>query len=153
MITNYCGQICLIFNNIAFLRVYIYYSEFDIGIVVVSFLMSVVIRCWNRISSFAIHFNREQILSMKNENKQNIIDTLSSMPCALEADDVADFCSLAQYYALKTPRSFRKVRCTSLEDTCTVSSHLLIELIKLEASFTYTSLVVTYEHFSPVIHV
>jgi len=59
-----------------------------------------------------IYFNREQILSMKNENKQNIVDTLSSMPCALEADDVTDFCSLAQYYALKTPGSFRKVRCT-----------------------------------------
>ena len=52
---------------------------------------------------------REQILGMKNENKQNIIDTLSSMPCALEADDVTDFCSLAQYYALKTPVSFRRV--------------------------------------------
>ncbi|XP_023723850.1 TBC1 domain family member 23 isoform X3 [Cryptotermes secundus] len=51
---------------------------------------------------------REQILSMKNENKQNIVDTLSSMPCALEANDVTDFCSLAQYYALKTPGSFRK---------------------------------------------
>jgi hypothetical protein len=63
-----------------------------------------------------INFNREQILSMKNENKQNIVDTLSSMPCALEADDVTDFCSLAQYYALKTPGSFRKVRCISLED-------------------------------------
>jgi hypothetical protein len=65
-----------------------------------------------------IHFNREQILSMKNENKQNIVDTLSSMPCGLEADDVTDFCSLAQYYALKTPGSFRKVRYTSLEDMC-----------------------------------
>ncbi|XP_069686728.1 TBC1 domain family member 23 isoform X1 [Periplaneta americana] len=51
---------------------------------------------------------REQILSMKNENKQTIVDTLSSMPCALEADDVTDFCSLSQYYALKTPGSFRK---------------------------------------------
>ncbi|XP_021923260.1 TBC1 domain family member 23 isoform X2 [Zootermopsis nevadensis] len=51
---------------------------------------------------------REQILSMKNENKQNIVTTLSSMPCALEADDITDFCSLAQYYALKTPGSFRK---------------------------------------------
>jgi hypothetical protein len=63
-----------------------------------------------------VHFNREQILSMKNENKQNIVDTLSSMPCALEADDVTDFCSLAQYYALKTPGSFRKVRLVSLND-------------------------------------
>jgi hypothetical protein len=41
-----------------------------------------------------------------------IVHTMTSMPCALEADDVTDFCSLAQYYALKTPGSFRKVRCT-----------------------------------------
>ncbi|CAG2067721.1 unnamed protein product, partial [Timema podura] len=50
---------------------------------------------------------REQILSMKNDSKQTIVDTLSAMPCALEADDVTDFCSLAQYYDLKTPSSFK----------------------------------------------
>ncbi|XP_066592724.1 TBC1 domain family member 23 [Prorops nasuta] len=51
---------------------------------------------------------REQILGMKDEEKQNIIDTISAMPCALEAEDVTDFCSLAQYYALKTPSSFKQ---------------------------------------------
>ncbi|XP_067009711.1 TBC1 domain family member 23 isoform X2 [Anabrus simplex] len=51
---------------------------------------------------------RDQILGLKNEVKQTIVDTLVSMPCALEADDVTDFCSLAQYYALKTPATFRK---------------------------------------------
>lgn len=51
---------------------------------------------------------RDQILGLKNENEQQIVDTLSSMPCALEADDVPDFCSLAKYYALKTPSSFRR---------------------------------------------
>ncbi|XP_046409529.1 TBC1 domain family member 23 [Neodiprion fabricii] len=51
---------------------------------------------------------REQILSMKDEEKQNIIDTLAAMPCALEAEDVTDFCSLAQYYAMKTPSSFKQ---------------------------------------------
>ncbi|XP_011500394.1 PREDICTED: TBC1 domain family member 23 [Ceratosolen solmsi marchali] len=50
---------------------------------------------------------REQILSMKDENKQSIIDALAAMPCALEAEDVTDFCSLAQYYAMKTPSSFK----------------------------------------------
>lgn len=50
---------------------------------------------------------RDQVLSMKNENRERIIASLSNMPCGLEADDVADFCSLAQYYALKTPVSFR----------------------------------------------
>ncbi|XP_060531576.1 TBC1 domain family member 23 isoform X1 [Cylas formicarius] len=50
---------------------------------------------------------RDQIISLKEESKENIITILSNMPCGLEADDVADFCSLAQYYALKTPMSFR----------------------------------------------
>lgn len=50
---------------------------------------------------------REQIICMKNESREKIITSLSNMPCGLEADDVSDFCSLAQYYALKTPMSFR----------------------------------------------
>lgn len=29
------------------------------------------------------------------------------MPCELEADDVMDFCTLAQYYSTKTPSSFK----------------------------------------------
>lgn len=44
---------------------------------------------------------------MKSESRDVIIANLTNMPCALEADDVGDFCSLAQYYALKTPVSFR----------------------------------------------
>ncbi|XP_017775645.1 PREDICTED: TBC1 domain family member 23 [Nicrophorus vespilloides] len=50
---------------------------------------------------------REQIISMKNEDKETLIKMLTSMPNALEAEDVADFCSLAQYYAAKTPVGFR----------------------------------------------
>lgn len=45
---------------------------------------------------------------MKDEDKQSIIDAIAIMPCALEADDVTDFCSLAQYYAMKTPTSFKQ---------------------------------------------
>ncbi|XP_076231102.1 TBC1 domain family member 23 [Calliopsis andreniformis] len=51
---------------------------------------------------------REQILSMKDDDKQSIIDAIAAMPCALEAEDVTDFCSLAQYYAMKTPSSFKQ---------------------------------------------
>ncbi|KAM3964193.1 LOW QUALITY PROTEIN: TBC1 domain family member 23 [Aphomia sociella] len=51
---------------------------------------------------------REQILQMKNEDKTTIIQTLSRMPADLEANDVSDFCSLAHYYSLKTPLSFRE---------------------------------------------
>lgn len=50
---------------------------------------------------------REQIISLKNESRDAVIHTLSVMPSALEAEDVSDFCSLAQYYSLKTPVSFR----------------------------------------------
>lgn len=50
---------------------------------------------------------RDQILAMKESSKDEIIKFLSNMPCALETDDVVDFCSLAQYYGLKTPSSFK----------------------------------------------
>jgi len=38
---------------------------------------------------------------MRSSSKEEIIKFLGLMPCALEFDDVPDFCSLAQYYALK----------------------------------------------------
>uniref|UniRef100_A0A1B6DC88 TBC1 domain family member 23 n=1 Tax=Clastoptera arizonana TaxID=38151 RepID=A0A1B6DC88_9HEMI len=50
---------------------------------------------------------REQILGMMNEEKTKISEAMVGLPCALEAEDVSDFCSLAQYYANKTPVSFR----------------------------------------------
>lgn len=50
---------------------------------------------------------REQLLQMKNEDKDDIIASLKNMPADLEANDVSDFCSLAHYYSLKTPLSFR----------------------------------------------
>ena len=43
------------------------------------------------------------------DEKDKIIDILKSAPAALEADDIEDFCTLAQYYASKTPQSFRRV--------------------------------------------
>nr|XP_006813860.1 PREDICTED: TBC1 domain family member 23-like [Saccoglossus kowalevskii] len=51
---------------------------------------------------------REHILALTEEGKQAIITNISSFPCQLEADDVEDFCTLAQYYASKTPQSFRR---------------------------------------------
>lgn len=50
---------------------------------------------------------REQILAMRNQSRENIVQFLNFMPCALEPDDVVDFCSLAQYYSIKTPSSFK----------------------------------------------
>lgn len=54
--------------------------------------------------------DREHLLSLKNENKQEIVKVISLMPSALERNDVKDFCSLALYYVLKTPKSFKTVR-------------------------------------------
>ncbi|XP_059470261.1 TBC1 domain family member 23 isoform X2 [Neocloeon triangulifer] len=50
---------------------------------------------------------RDQILSMKDDAKATVVDALSMMPCDIAADDTSDFCTLAQYYASKTPASFR----------------------------------------------
>lgn len=50
---------------------------------------------------------REQILEKKDNSAEEIVKFLRFMPCALEAGDVVDFCSLAQYYAIKTPSSFK----------------------------------------------
>lgn len=50
---------------------------------------------------------REQILAMKDQTATEIVKFLTDMPCALEAGDVVDFCTLAQYYSLKTPSSFK----------------------------------------------
>lgn len=50
---------------------------------------------------------RDQLSTMKAQTAEQIIAFLTDMPCALELDDVIDFCSLAQYYAMKTPSSFK----------------------------------------------
>lgn len=38
------------------------------------------------------------------------VEVLTSFPSGLEAEDIEDFCSLSQYYASRTPQSFRRVR-------------------------------------------
>lgn len=76
---------------------------------------------------------RDQILAMKSEPKDTIIKFLSNMPCALEPDDVVDFCALAQYYSMKTPSSFKTDYLKSLfgshyetETDCIVSQALCL---------------------------
>ncbi|XP_077985076.1 TBC1 domain family member 23-like [Glandiceps talaboti] len=51
---------------------------------------------------------KEHILTLTGESKQTIVTSIAEFPCQLEAEDVEDFCSLAQYYASKTPQSFRR---------------------------------------------
>ncbi|CAG5115951.1 unnamed protein product [Candidula unifasciata] len=51
---------------------------------------------------------RDSILESKDQSRGELVDLISTFPQALEAEDVEDFCSLAQYYASKTPQSFRR---------------------------------------------
>lgn len=51
---------------------------------------------------------RDQVIAMKSASKEELVNFLVNMPCNIEADDVMDFCSLAQYYSLKTPSSFKR---------------------------------------------
>ncbi|KAH8297986.1 hypothetical protein KR018_003953, partial [Drosophila ironensis] len=81
--------------------------------------LSVIIAMWDlyfqNADPFMVFFlaliilinGREQILQMRGSSKEEIVKFLGNMPVALEMDDVPDFCSLAQYYALKTPTSFK----------------------------------------------
>lgn len=51
---------------------------------------------------------RDQVIAMKGSSKETLESFLVNMPCNIEADDVMDFCSLAQYYSIKTPASFKR---------------------------------------------
>ncbi|KAG5674994.1 hypothetical protein PVAND_004935 [Polypedilum vanderplanki] len=62
---------------------------------------------------------RDEIIAMRKEDKATIIKFLNNMPCELEADDVIDFCSLAQYYSSRTPSSFKSEMLNQLFGTQT----------------------------------
>uniref|UniRef100_A0A674MFN0 TBC1 domain family member 23 n=1 Tax=Takifugu rubripes TaxID=31033 RepID=A0A674MFN0_TAKRU len=52
---------------------------------------------------------KESILAQEGDSKEDIIKMLESSPSLLEAEDIEDLFSLAQYYQSKTPLSFRKM--------------------------------------------
>ena len=68
--------------------------------------------------------------------EEELCATISTLPSQLSADDMDDFFSLAQYYASRTPQSFRKVwhtmhavvscTCTSLLCTHLQDYHSLL---------------------------
>lgn len=62
---------------------------------------------------------RDEIIAMRREEKATLIKFLSNMPCELDADDVIDFCSLAQYYSTRTPASFKSEMLNQLFGTQT----------------------------------
>lgn len=51
-------------------------------------------------------------MNLKDEEKPKIVEVISLLPSNLTAEDVTDFCALAQYYDSKTPASFKDVRIT-----------------------------------------
>ncbi|XP_013415519.1 TBC1 domain family member 23 [Lingula anatina] len=66
---------------------------------------------------------KEQLVEMEQESKHSIIEKIVGFPSALEAEDIEDFCSLAQYYASKTPQSFRRDYQVPLYGSSGMSSH------------------------------
>ncbi|KAM8875041.1 TBC1 domain family member 23 [Spinachia spinachia] len=52
---------------------------------------------------------KEAILSQEGDSREDIIKMLQESPSLLEAEDVEDLFSLAQYYQSKTPLSLRKM--------------------------------------------
>ncbi|XP_051930648.1 TBC1 domain family member 23 isoform X1 [Hippocampus zosterae] len=52
---------------------------------------------------------KETILDREGDSKDDIIKTLEESPSLLEAEDIEDLFSLAQYYQSKTPLSLRKM--------------------------------------------
>jgi len=51
---------------------------------------------------------KDQILEISKQNKSSIIEMITNFPSQLGVDDIEDFCALAQYYAARTPQSYRK---------------------------------------------
>uniref|UniRef100_U5EYH8 TBC1 domain family member 23 n=1 Tax=Corethrella appendiculata TaxID=1370023 RepID=U5EYH8_9DIPT len=79
---------------------------------------------------------RDQIIAIQNKSKEEIVKFLTVMPCALESDDVIDFCSLAQYYSTKTPQSFKTDMLQTLFgiQSSTVEGNVLSQALCLPVS-------------------
>eukprot|EP00118_Oscarella_pearsei_P024377 m.305362 g.305362 ORF g.305362 m.305362 type:complete len:494 (+) comp40859_c0_seq6:346-1827(+) len=51
---------------------------------------------------------KELIMEEKSRATSELIESISSFPSELSADDIEDFCGLAKYYELRTSSSFRR---------------------------------------------
>ncbi|XP_043190713.1 TBC1 domain family member 23-like isoform X1 [Amphibalanus amphitrite] len=61
---------------------------------------------------------KDQILELKGKPRAQIVSTVASLPCFIQADDVPDFCELANFYSMRTPKSFRRKLYPSLFGVC-----------------------------------
>ena len=50
---------------------------------------------------------KDVLMDGQDTPRSELLDTIGSIPCQLEKDDIDDFCLLAQHYATRTPQSFR----------------------------------------------
>ncbi|XP_068685934.1 TBC1 domain family member 23-like isoform X1 [Montipora foliosa] len=79
---------------------------------------------------------RDTLFEMEHENKTELLETISSIPLQLEEDDIEDLCSLAQYYASRTPQSFRKDYYNQLFGIKTINSNSLSQALCLPVSIS-----------------
>ncbi|XP_062499540.1 TBC1 domain family member 23-like [Corticium candelabrum] len=100
------------------LKVEKYLSKWTRGLFVSTCELNVVLTMWDiyfvESNPFLVFFLSLVILInaketiMEGENSHDeLIETISSFPCQLGADDVDDFCSLADYYITRTPQSLK----------------------------------------------
>ncbi|XP_032227094.2 TBC1 domain family member 23 isoform X2 [Nematostella vectensis] len=79
---------------------------------------------------------KDQIFELKTASKADILDLIASIPSQLEVEDIEDFCSLAQYYASRTPQSFRKDYYSQLFGIKTISTNSISQALCLPVSIS-----------------
>lgn len=74
------------------------------------------------------------LFEMIHESKTELLETISSALLQLEEDDIEDFYTLAQYYASRTPQSFRKDYYNQLFGIKTITSSSISQALCLPVS-------------------
>lgn len=78
---------------------------------------------------------KEQILALVDRPRDHVVSTIAALPCFIQAEDVPDFCELANFYSLRTPKSFRRKLYPSLFGVCAPHlSSLLTPTVPLSQS-------------------
>jgi len=72
----------------------------------------------------------------ESSTKEQICSSIFSLPLQLCAEDIEDFFSLANYYASRTPQSFRKVRA------CSTHVPMLLYSFVISATYAHFNLTV-----------
>ena len=73
----------------------------------------------------------------ESSTKEQICSSIFSLPLQLCAEDIEDFFSLANYYASRTPQSFRKVRVLVLHNMPFHIHEDCLYLCMVQTTFTF----------------